>query len=193
MMSSSGSQDTEGAYQNIVNSQDGSIVACDNKSPREQFPGRYPGRQLLPNMLPALQKWSDIMAIQWQLHASGGTVQYIFRANIANENTKSMIQKAFLLAGQTSVPLYPGYDFTVDADGSGGSGDAFYGLLGTYHGAGPAYMLAQHRSLFGQRRIRKIRLWNRAKAWPTDGSLGFTELEPSAMLFVEPVPAQGTS
>ncbi len=140
-------------YQNIVNSHDGSIVACDNKSPREEFPIWNEGRQPLPNQLPDLQKWSDIVAIQWQLHASGGTVQYIFRANIANINTKTMIQEAYLLAGQTSVPVYPGYDFTVDADGTGGSGDAFYGLLGTYHGAGPAYLLAQHQSLFGQRRM----------------------------------------
>ncbi len=57
------------------------------------------------------------------------------------------------MQGRRACLSNPGYNFTVDADGTGGSGDAFYGLLGTYNGAGPAYLLAQHQSLFGQRRM----------------------------------------
>jgi hypothetical protein len=174
-------------YQNIVNSRDGSIVAGDNFSPSERRASF--GLSPDPNALPKLAKWSDVVALQWQRYAAGGTIQYIFRSNIQNDNTKAMIQRAARLAGQTSVPTYPGLDFTVDADGSGGSGDAFYGLLGTYHGAGPAYLLAQHQGLFGRRRIRKIKVWNKGTAWPTDGSQPFRELAASFMLFVEAVPA----
>ncbi|KAL2020402.1 hypothetical protein VTK56DRAFT_8445 [Thermocarpiscus australiensis] len=181
---------TFAGYQNLVNGKDGSIVAGYNWSPAEQYRNMNGVPPPSQNALPQLGKWSDVVALQWQRHAAGGTIQYIFRSNIQNDNTKAMIQHAFLLAGQTSVPTYPGYDFTVDADGSGGSGDAFYGLLGTYHGAGPAYMLAQHQGLFGQRRIRKIKVWNQQRAWPTDGSQNYDELAACFMLFVEAVPAQ---
>jgi hypothetical protein len=37
---------------------------------------------------------------------------------------------------------------------------AFRGLLGTYHAAGPAYLLAQYRSLFGMQYISKILVWS---------------------------------
>lgn len=37
---------------------------------------------------------------------------------------------------------------------------AFRGLLGTYHAAGPAYLLAQYRSLFDMQYISKIRVWS---------------------------------
>ena len=174
-----------GAYQNMVNGKDGSITAGDNRSPITQLQDIGSDSSAVP----ALSKWSDIVAIEWQKHASG-TLNYIFRSNVQNLNTKGMILQAFETSQHSTVPEYPGVDFTINSDGTGVNGastDPFYGLLGTYHASGPAYLLAQHQALFGQRRIRTIRVWNQGSAWPTDGSGDITQLVPSMLLFVEAV------
>lgn len=176
-----------GSYQNLVNAASGSIVAGDNTSPRERYPQFY-DEEPEPNQLPDLQKWSDIVGLQWQRDAQGATIKYIFRSNIANTNTKSMIRTAFIKAGQTEVGTYPGFDFTIGSDETGPQATRFFGLLGTYHGAGPAYLLAQHRTDFGHKRITKIRIWNPAPAFPVSGT-DYRELAPSMMLFVEDVPS----
>ncbi|KAK5989969.1 hypothetical protein PT974_08232 [Cladobotryum mycophilum] len=185
-------QDSLGAFQNLVNGQDSSIVAGYNTSPASSL-GSYLGHAPDPNEVPRLQKWSDVVALQWQKYAAGGTLKYIFRSNVANDNTKGMMRRAFLLAGKTSIPTYPGIDFVMDtnqgADENSPAAQQFYGLLGTLHGAGPAYLLAQHHSLFGgQKRITKIKVWAEVRAWPTDGSQGYDELVSSMLFFVEAVP-----
>lgn len=144
------------------------------------------GRDPRPYELPDLQKWPDIVSLQWQRYASGGNLKYIFRANIQNENTKEMIRKAFSTAGKTEVPLYPGEDFTPVSE-------QFFGLLGSYHAAGSAYLLAQHRGTFGHKRIGKIKVWSWAHTWPTDGDVDHKEFTGVMMLFVEDVPNTGTN
>src|SRR5665213_1174131 len=106
---------------------------------------------------------------------------------VANDNTKNMIQTAIQGVLKTVLPVWPGLDFTVNSDGTGTYADQFYGLLGTYHAAGPGYLLAQHRALFGQVRIRTIRVWNQGGPW-TVGT-DFEQLAPCMMMFVEAVPA----
>ncbi|EEA18612.1 hypothetical protein PMAA_009000 [Talaromyces marneffei ATCC 18224] len=118
-------------------------------------------------------KWSDVVALQWQKYASGGAdLAYMFRANIQNENTKEIILQALISMGMTEVSQYLGVTIEVDASGIGQYADSFFALLGTYHGAGPAYLLAQHRSLFGGRVIRKVQVWSKGYSWRTDSSSG---------------------
>jgi hypothetical protein len=176
-------------YQNIINAAGGAIVAGDNYSPRDRWMDEHKDEGAPPvNVLPLLGKWSDIVALSWTAHANGRTINYIFRSNVQNPNSKNIIQQAFQnTAGQSTVPAYPGRDFTVDADGTGGDGNNFYALLGSYHGAVPAFLLAQHRAAVGgMRRIRTIRVWNQQAAWPL--GTDFDQLAPCMMLTVEAVP-----
>lgn len=114
----------------------------------------------------------------WSLYNGKNTLQaapilaYMFRANIQNENTKEIILQALISMGMTEVSQYLGVTIEVDASGIGQYADSFFALLGTYHGAGPAYLLAQHRSLFGGRVIRKVQVWSKGYSWRTDSSSG---------------------
>jgi hypothetical protein len=179
-------------YQNLINTVGGAIIAGDNYSPRDRILDANEGTEhegTIPNAadIPSLGKWSDIVGLEWSMHG-GGTVNYIFRSNVQNVNTKAIIQGAFQrTAGVTSVGAYPGRDFTVSSDGTGGDGENFYALLGSYHSAGPAYLLAQHRgAVGGMRRIRKIKVWNQGSAWTLGGD--YDQLAPCMMLTVEAVP-----
>lgn len=90
--------------------------------------------------------------------------------------------------GMTEVPLYPGFTVEVDVSRTGQYTDSFFALLGTYHGAGPAYLLAQHRSLFGGRVILKVQVRSTGYTWRTDGSSGPIEsFNPSALFFVSAI------
>ncbi|GAM34206.1 hypothetical protein TCE0_015r01632 [Talaromyces pinophilus] len=132
---------TTASYENLVNSVAGSIVALDNYSPTERL--RDDGRDVAD--VPALDKWSDVVALEWQKYASGGAdLSHVFRTNIQNENTKEIILSALMAMGRTEVPLYPGVTVEVDASGTGQYNNSFFAHLGPYHGAGPAYLLAQH-------------------------------------------------
>jgi len=118
-----------------------------------------------------------------------------YRSGVANDNTKNMIKQAFTVIGQSTVPEWPGYDFTptdLTADENANidtQKQAFRGLLGNYHAAGPAYLLAQHRSLFGMQYISKIRVWSyTGSPWSvSEGTLD--QLRSNMLLFVTNVPA----
>lgn len=176
-----------GSYKNLVNIYYGTIVAGQNYSPRDQYLQIY-GEAPSHDQLPGIQKWSDIVALQWEnAKPSHKIVQYIFRSYIENDNTRNMIRHAFKQSGQTHVTPYDGFDFVAQPGGHDDLAEAFSGLLGTYHGAGPAYMLAQYRRMFKQKRITKIRVWNDRGSWSVHhGNL--KDLKPSMMLFVEEVP-----
>lgn len=141
--------------QSIINGAKGYIVACNNVSPLDNIK-----EGVTDEPLPPLNKWSDLVPIKWETF--GGTnrqpLRLVLRSGIANPNTISIIQQAFRRLGRTPYPTYPGIDLTPDAE-SETEVEAFYACLGSYHGAGVAYMLAQHRGLFGLKKIDRIRIW----------------------------------
>jgi hypothetical protein len=114
---------------------------------------------------PPLKRWSDIMAIEWSREEAASALNFVIRSGITNDNTKAMIKQAYISTGRTKVPTYPGVDFAMAEGNTKAQTEAFYGLLGTYHGAGVAYMLAQHRAVFGKRRIEQIRAWALTTEW----------------------------
>ena len=89
------------------------------------------------------------------------------RSNIANYNTRNNIREAAERTGSGTVPVWPGLDFEHAGDDEPQRRDVFYALLGTYHAAGPGYMLAQHRSIFGKRYINRARIWNSYSPYDT--------------------------
>ena len=140
--------------------------------------------------VPPLQKWSDIMALQWESDAvprGASPLRYIFRAGIVNDNTRAMIGEAHKKILVNNVPTWPGTDFELTDNSSPRDTEAFYGLLGTYHAAAGGYMLAQHRAQFGAKRIQKIKVWSEDRSWNvfTDA---LTDFVPNMMMYVTDVP-----
>jgi hypothetical protein len=126
------------------------------------------------------------VALQWQQVAAGQQLRYVVRDHIANWNTRMSIYNALHDAGQATLPTWPGFDFTINADGTNALAPAFWGLLGTYHAAGPAYMLAQHRGLFGMKTITRIRVWDEVMAWPISPvPRDLYAMVPNMMIYVE--------
>ncbi|KAI1125081.1 hypothetical protein F5Y10DRAFT_268421 [Nemania abortiva] len=177
---------TDGLYQNLYNGPQGYIIACNNISPAEQM------KDVKDLVLPPLQKWSDVVALQWQKEAGGQQLKYVVRDLIANWDTRAAIYNALKDTGRTTLPAWPGVDFTINREGTSNFASAFWGLLGTYHAAGPAYMLAQNRDIFGHKTITKIRVWNKSVDksvdWPISGAPeDLYKMRPNMLIFVDAV------
>ncbi|KAI0201412.1 hypothetical protein F4808DRAFT_126183 [Astrocystis sublimbata] len=171
---------TVGVYQNTNNVLKGYIIAFINLSPAEST--------VPVAVLPPLQKWSDVVALQWQNDADGQRLNYVVRAHIANWNTRMCIYNALRDAGQVALPTWPGFDVTINEDGTNALAHVFWGLLGTYHGAAPAYMLAQHRNIFGHKTVAKIRIWDSEKPWPISSTIhDLYGMSPNILLYIDDV------
>ncbi|KAM0806703.1 hypothetical protein AB5N19_07040 [Seiridium cardinale] len=175
---------TMGQYQVISNGAEGYIVACNSYSPQERV--NDAGEGTVPN----LAKWSDTVPLVWQNKHAGATLNYVVRAYIANINTRKIMYEALVATGHTTLPAWPGADITItNADDPNAA--AFWGLLGSYHAAAPAYMLAQHKGIFGQKTINHIRIWSEDTDWPVSSAQAdLEEMLPNMLLYVEDAPAQ---
>jgi hypothetical protein len=168
------SQTLGAQFDNIVNGEQGYIIAGNNISPVDIEKKALQDDPDSNVKAPPLSKWSDMVAIEWSDKAASGgaALQYVVRSAIRNANTIEMIRQAFQTVGQTTVGAWPGVDFEpTDATSDlpaelDDATQAFIGLLGTYHAAGPAYLLAQHLDVFGGLRyISKIRVWSYQGDW----------------------------
>ncbi|KAK6065078.1 hypothetical protein SCUP234_12757 [Seiridium cupressi] len=175
---------TMGQYQVISNGAEGYIVACNSYSPQERV--NDAGGGTVPN----LAKWSDAVPLVWQNKHAGAILNYVVRAYIANINTRKIMYEALVATGHTTLPAWPGADITITgADDPNAA--AFWGLLGSYHAAAPAYMLAQHKGIFGQKTINHIRIWSEDTDWPVSSAQAdLEEMLPNMLLYVEDAPAQ---
>lgn len=121
---------------------------------------------------PKLQRWSDISALQYYRLMGGNpdgsskviaprmiVIPQIVRGE-GKTDTLDTIDKAHELIYE---PLsdWPGILFKPETEH-----DVFYGLLGTAHGSGPAYFLAQHKLWFGNMKIESIQVWAVPQAKP---------------------------
>ncbi|KNG45771.1 hypothetical protein TW65_07517 [Stemphylium lycopersici] len=154
-------QPSTAAMGNIVNGEDGYIIAGGNYGPRESKPDEVPD-WMLPNT-----KWTDIVAVQWNQYASGSDLKRIYRSHIIYEETEALMETALEKIGKSGklsdLPLWPGVDFKPGRKPlkppMKPATEAFMGLLGSSHGAGSAYLLIQYRALFNKKTISKIRIW----------------------------------
>jgi hypothetical protein len=134
----------------------GFIVAYNNFGPAWML------RKNKIKTLPDIRAWSDVTFLEWQRQAlvSGQDVQqlkYVIRYEIINEDTCRIIEEA---AGEDQIPTpWPGLTESMSEE----KGRA---ILGTPNGLGIAYMLATHKSHFGEKTIESVRVW-----W--EGELGF--------------------
>lgn len=127
------------------------ILGLDNEGP-EHTEFAALSEQTVP-----LRRWSDVVFLTWQNLCRGSErtkkLKWIFRLNITNDKTKKII--AEVMRGDIhNLKGWPGNTFIASQT----SGLA---LLGTPHGAGVAWLLAQHKEQFGfQRTVAKITVWD---------------------------------
>ncbi|EUC28781.1 hypothetical protein COCVIDRAFT_105317 [Bipolaris victoriae FI3] len=167
---------------NIVNGKDGYIIAGGNFAPWETKPTDMETWEL-PDT-----KWTDIMAVQWTKYAASSEIKRIYRSKIIYDESKALMESAMEKIGKSGnlddLPVWPGFDFTPGKNPTKTpmkpETEAFMGLLGSSHAAGPAYLFIQYRAIFGKKRINKIKIW---KSENSEESL-----IPNMLLYVEDVP-----
>ncbi|KAI4645806.1 hypothetical protein J4E93_005384 [Alternaria ventricosa] len=109
-------------------------------------------------LLPSLKHWSDIAFHQWASQCAKEEVRtsnlrFIIRANISNEDTLAVINNVLDARPRQLQACTPsGLYLDMESDHA-------IALLGTAHGAGVAWLLAQHRDQLGHKKIDGIRIF----------------------------------
>lgn len=135
----------------------GTIFASENVSPQQSI-AMYRRQNNLPQLteaqlrdhVPKLNRWSDVVWFVWAKQAGNqaGNLRYIFRDNVINDDTKGVIDQIFGIPSKSLDLPWPGKTFDVEKTKEG------KGLLGTPHGAGIAWMLADHKAELGDRALK---------------------------------------
>ncbi|KAL8942063.1 MAG: hypothetical protein Q9216_001875 [Gyalolechia sp. 2 TL-2023] len=135
----------------------GTIIASENVSP-EQSIAMYRRENNLPQLtaaqlrdyVPNLRRWSDVVWFVWAKQAGNqaGKLRYIFRDNVVTAETKGVIDQMFGIPKGTLDLKWPGKTFDVKKTKEG------KGLLGTAHGSGIAWLMADHKAELGERNLK---------------------------------------
>ncbi|KAL8760815.1 MAG: hypothetical protein Q9184_003019 [Pyrenodesmia sp. 2 TL-2023] len=132
---------TGGYYRNafIPHPLRGTIIAERNYSPRTQVDP--PTAEV-----PPLHRWSDMVWIFWTraAGAQASNLRFIFRHGVANGVTRAIIDHVTGSKDGEFRSPWPGRTFDMRAD----DGKA---LLGTPHGIGVAYLIADHSDVLGRK------------------------------------------
>jgi hypothetical protein len=132
-------------FMQVVNPDNGIIVAYDNLSPTEA----YRAQDRHDFTVPDLKFWSDVAFLQWKLHASEKSeLKYVLRYNVLNSVTNFIIE-AVGYANDCEMLPWPGVSYGTNSE----EGQA---LLGTPNGSSVAYMLIQHKHQLGHKTVDKI-------------------------------------
>lgn len=97
----------------------------------------------------------------WAKYAGNdaGNLRYIIRDNVVNDDTKGVIDQIFNSKTNALYQPWPGKTFDIrkppsEQGKSKTEGDNARALLGTPHGAGIAWMLADHRDKLGDKSLK---------------------------------------
>ncbi|KAH6875233.1 hypothetical protein BKA58DRAFT_117761 [Alternaria rosae] len=155
---------TTASMGNIVNGDDGYIIAGDNFGPAAASKGLD-----VPDWMWPTTKWTDIMAVMWDQYAAGKDLKRVYRSGVATPQTKDLVESALLKVNRLpsgdldDLAQWPGVDFVPGDDPLNEpltpQAEAFFGLLGSSHAAGPAYLGVYYRAIFGKKRINRIKIW----------------------------------
>jgi hypothetical protein len=145
---------TKAEFVSDINVKAGIIVALSNYSPTHEAKMlRWPAA----TPLPSLKHWSDVAFLQWthsqHTHEDVRNLNFILRASIKNDNTVAIAESICnALPRQSERFTYPGLYLDINCDEA-------VALLGTPHGVGVAWLLAQHRHQLGHKVIAGIRMF----------------------------------
>ncbi|KAL8703780.1 MAG: hypothetical protein Q9201_003045 [Fulgogasparrea decipioides] len=142
-----------GQYLQVYIPSKGTIIANENISPQQSIAMYRRDNKLPPytaaqykDFIPEMHRWSDVVWFMWTKQAGNqaGNLRYIFRDNVINNDTKSVIDQVFKIPSYSFDLKWPGETFDVATTDDGKA------LLGTPHGAGIAWMLADNRDVLGE-------------------------------------------
>ncbi|KAF1934629.1 hypothetical protein EJ02DRAFT_507419 [Clathrospora elynae] len=166
MMAGKETYPTTATMGNIVNGDDGYIIAGGNFGPAVTVKDL---EDPPPQWMWPTTKWTDIMAVSWGQYAAGKDLKRVYRSAVIMPETKVLMESALLKVNKLpsgdldDLPQWPGVDFvpgrTPTKMPMTPAVEAFMGLLGSSHGAGPAFLVIQYRAIFGKKRINKIKIW----------------------------------
>ncbi|KAJ5901621.1 hypothetical protein N7495_002149 [Penicillium taxi] len=168
-----------GEYNNIYDVETGTIVADNTNSPE------YAASICPVDNLVKLRKWSDVTYLEWQnLCNKAGTsvdsLKYLIRSLIQNQLTASIIAQA--LGEESDFDEWKNYEDGVTFEHGS---EKFNALLGTPNGSGSAWILIQHKSQLGLKRISKIKVYGQ--------QIGASIWEPGMWMEVEDVKGDSQS
>ncbi|KAF2876222.1 hypothetical protein BDV95DRAFT_560268 [Massariosphaeria phaeospora] len=139
---------TGATFLNIFNPEDGVIIAWGNYGPAYRAKKKDPPIELLPK----LQKWSDVAFLQWYATSGKGdstkNINYILQTPIENEESVSLIERA-LANTKKELKTWPGVEFDAESD----EGKA---ILGSPNGSGIGFFLTQHKKWLGNKMVVKL-------------------------------------
>jgi hypothetical protein len=136
-------------FMQVINPEDGMIVAYDNLSPIEAYRAEH--RDIFT--APDLKFWSDVAFLQWKSRASDNSeLKYVLRYNVMNTVT-NFVAEAINFANDCKTLPWPGVSYDADSE----EGQA---LLGTPNGSSVAYMLIQHKHQLGHKIVDRITVFD---------------------------------
>ena len=139
-------------FMQVINSENGTIVAYDNLSPIGA--DREAGRNGGP--LPDLKFWSDVAYLQWKSRASPtANLKYVLRFHVLNDATYLAVE-AINEVNCTKKMSWPGITYSAASD----EGRT---LLGTPNGSSVAYLLIQHKAALGHKTVDKITVFREGR------------------------------
>ncbi|KAI4628261.1 hypothetical protein J4E80_002399 [Alternaria sp. BMP 0032] len=145
---------SEVRFMSEINFEAGILVANYSYSPTYKAKEL---KSLAAALLPSLKHWSDIAFHQW-VHSQLDQeevrdLKFIMRENISNEDTLDIISNILdAPPRQSQACTRSGLYLDMTSDHA-------IALLGTAHGAGVAWLLAQHRDQLGRKVIAGIRIF----------------------------------
>jgi hypothetical protein len=138
-------------FTQIINGDEGLIVAYDNLSPFEAT-RRSGGKG---DDYPGLQFWSDVAYLQWKMRTSSDyNLEYVLRYNVTNGFTADVVE-AINLTNKTETLVWPGISYNAASE----EGQA---LLGTPNGSSIAFLLIQHKEGLGHKTVENITIFSSA-------------------------------
>lgn len=160
-----------GEYGNIYNIPGKTIVATTNWGPTFELKhwasapnmdafGLAPYENYrLKDMLPRINRWSDIVWMIWShlAGASAGQLEYVFRHDVQTDESLNIMVEAARRAGQQGGHImnanWPGVPFAKGTD-------EFQAILGTPHGKGVVYLLVQHPNELATKNIQSVTVFS---------------------------------
>ena len=147
-------------YKGYYSPRQGVIINLRRKSPEAKIEERRrnfkPGDLPVPTLVPDLRRSSDVIWLQWvKLCSRGGTPQsdlrFVLNYYIVTERTKKVLKEA-LTRQNAGISEWPGHEFDA-------SSDEGLAIMGTAHGSGTAFLLADHRLII-PKKIRSFVVWS---------------------------------
>ncbi|PPJ52496.1 hypothetical protein CBER1_10713 [Cercospora berteroae] len=149
---------TEGEYVNYVNLQDGMIIATSSWSPAHMI--KEHKWSIPPEKLVPLQRWSDVAWLGYNKWLSSNIaagrptklLEHVVRHHVITPAVKAMLED---ITGTTEahIGLWPGRSYPILTSEA-------LAILGTPHGKGVGWFLAQHKLYLGVRTVDRINVFN---------------------------------